>query len=107
MDPPETPAPGPDLEGREQRLHLARGAPRTRDGGGTPWKLPYAAIVTAAACHHRLGMPYRLLSDLLGAHGSTITPGTPAARITTHAQLRDHAAARGITIKTTRPRPPT
>ena len=107
---------------REQRLHLARGAPRTRNSGGTP-KLPFAAIATAAACHHRLGMPYRLLSDLLGAHGSTIslavrraspllaahgiTAASPAARITTHAQLRDYAAARSITIKTTRPGQPT
>jgi Rhodopirellula transposase DDE domain len=136
--PQEAPEPGPDLEGlaalagiadlgallgavavtwdaaREQRLHLDRGAPRSRDGGPAPWKLPFAAVVTAAACHHRLGMPYRLLSELLGAHGSTIslaarritpilrqhgiTPGAPGARITTTALLREHAAARGITI---------
>ncbi|MGH3247229.1 MAG: ISAzo13-like element transposase-related protein, partial [Trebonia sp.] len=99
---------------RDHRRHLARGAPRTRDSGGTPWKLPFEAIVTAAACHHRLGMPYRLLSELLGAHESTIslavsrinpilaphgiTPGTPGPRITTLTRLRNHAAAHGITI---------
>jgi hypothetical protein len=99
---------------REQRLRLARGAPRAQDSGGTPWKLPFEAIVTAAACRHRLGMPYRLLSELLGAHDSTISlavrritpilqqhgiaPGAAGARITTTALLREHAAARGITI---------
>jgi transposase len=144
--PQEAPEPGPDLEGlaalagiadlgallaavagtwdaaREQRLRLARGAARIRHGGGTPWKLPFEAIVTAAACHHRLGMPYRLLSELLGAHDSVIslavrrvtpilqqhgiTPGTPGTRITTTALLREHAAAHGITINSiTEPKP--
>ena len=146
-EPPAAPAPGPDLEGlaalagvsdlaallgavavpfaaaREQRLHLTRGAPRRHAGGGAEKKLPCEAIVTAAACHHRLGMPYRLLSELLGAHESTIslavgritpvlaphgiTPGNAATRITTREQLREYAATRGITIKTTRPNQPT
>ena len=100
---------------RERRLALARGrAARDGNGGGTPWKLPFEAIVTAAACHHRLGMPYRLLGELLGAHQSTISQAvsrinpvlaphgiTPAAggpRISTRARLRDHAATSGITI---------
>ena len=100
---------------RDRRLHLARGAPRTRASGpAAPWKLPFEAIVTAAACHHRLGMPYRLLSEVLGAHETTIsaavtrinpvlaphgiTPATPATRITTLTRLRQHATASGITV---------
>lgn len=141
QEPEPPPAPGPDLEGlaalagiadlgallaavavpwgaaREQRLHLDRGHPRTQDGGCTPYRLSLAAVVTAAVCHRRLGMPYRLLSELLGAHDSTISLGvrritpilgqhgiTPAAggpRITTVTGLRDHAAACGITINAT------
>ena len=137
-EPQEAPEPGPDLAGlatlagiadlgallaalaapwdaaRDHRLHLARGAARTQDSGGTPWKLPYAAIVTAAACHHRLRMPYRLLGEILGVHESTvsvavsrinpllrqhgITPETAGPRISTLARLRDHAAARDLTI---------
>jgi hypothetical protein len=138
--PPEpAPPPGPDLEAlaalagiadlpallaaaaapwqadRERRLALARGrAARDGNGGAAPWKLPFEAIVTAAACHHRLRMPYRLLGELLGAHESTIsqavsrinpvlephgiTPATAGPRITTRARLREHAAAHGITI---------
>jgi Rhodopirellula transposase DDE domain len=142
-EPPPAPAPAPDLRGlaalagipdlaalleaiavpwaaaREQRLHLDRGAPRRQASGGTPWKLPFDAIVTAAACHLRLRMPYRLLSELLGAHESTISlaarriipllaahgitaqPGRP--RITTTAQLLTHTHAAGTTIKTPPP----
>jgi hypothetical protein len=136
--PPAAPAPGPDLQGlaalagigdlgalleaiavpfaaaREQRLHLDRGRPRRQAGGGGPKRLPYQAIVTAAACHLRLRMPFRLLGELLGAHESTIslaagritpllaehgiTPRRDGPRISTLAQLREHAAARGITI---------
>jgi hypothetical protein len=144
--PQETPEPGPDLEGlaamagigdlgalladlaaardaaRGQRLHLVRGHPRTQHGGCAPYRLPLAAIATAAARHHRLAMPCRLLSDLLGAHDSTIslavrritpilqphgiTPGTAGTPITTAARLREHAAARGITInRITDPKP--
>ena len=65
---------------RDRRLHLARGAPRTRASGpAAPWKLPFEAIVTAAACHHRLGMPYRLLSEVLGAHEPPSAPPSPAS----------------------------
>jgi Rhodopirellula transposase DDE domain len=99
---------------REQRLHLARGHARRKASGGSPWRLPFEAIAAAAACHLRLGMPYRLLSEVLGAHESTISvpvcritplleehgitqqPG--GTRISTLSELRDHAAARGITI---------
>ena len=134
------PAPGPDLEGlaaladvgdlgallaavtvpwqaaREQRLHLDRGAARRKASGGTPWRLPFAAIVTAAACHQRLRMPYRLPGELLGAHESTIslaarrviplleahgiTPDDGGTRVATLAELREHAATAGITLTT-------
>ena len=59
-------------------------------------------------------MPYRLLSEVLGAHETTIsaavtrinpvlaphgiTPATPATRITTLTRLRQHATASGITV---------
>jgi len=96
-EPPPAPPPGPDLEAlaalagigdfaallasvavpwqaaREQRLHLTRGAARTQNSGGTPWKLPFEAIVAAACCHLQLGMTYRQLGGLLGAHDSTIS----------------------------------
>ena len=92
---------------REQRLHLDRGRGRRKASGGTPWKLPFEAIVTAAACHLRLRMPYRLLGELLGAHETTISLAarrvipllekhgiTPhgGLRIATLAQLRTHPA---------------
>jgi Rhodopirellula transposase DDE domain len=138
--PQQPPGPGPDLEGlaalagigdlpallaaltapwqadREHRLALARGrgTRKSRSGPPGPFRLPFEAIVTAAACHHRLAMPYRLLSEVLGAHESTIsaavtrinpilaphgiTPAATATRITTLTRLRQHATASGITI---------
>jgi len=73
--------------------------------------------VTAAACHQRLRMPYRLLGKLLGAHESTIslaarrviplleahgiTPDDGGTRVATLAELRKHAATAGITLTTT------
>ena len=91
-EPEQAPAPGPDLEGlaalagiadfgellaevavpwqadRERRLALARGSgSRKRDGGPPgPFRLPYEAIVAAAACRLRLNMPCRLLGEVLG-----------------------------------------
>jgi hypothetical protein len=137
-EPPAAPVPGPDLQGlatvagigdlgalleaiavpwaaaREQRLHLDRGRARRQASGGTPWRLPFEAIVTAAACHLRLRMPYRLLGELQDAHESTISlaarriipllekrgiiPQPAGTRIRTLQELREHAAARGITI---------
>ena len=137
-EPPAAPAPRPDLAGlaalagigdfaalldalavpwaaaREQRLHLARGGTRTQASGGPPWRLPFEAIVAAAACHIRLAMPYRLLSQFLGAHESTIslaarrmipllkehgiTPHHGGTRISTPGQLREQASAAGITL---------
>jgi hypothetical protein len=99
---------------REQRLHLARSHPRRKDSGSLPWRVPFEAIVTATACHHRLGMPYRLLGELLGAHPSTISQAarriTPLLEqhgitaqhgrtpISTLAQLQEHAAAQSIDL---------
>jgi transposase len=57
---------------REQRLHLDRGHARRKDSGCTPL-LPLAAVVTAAARHHRLAETYRQLGDLLGVHESTVS----------------------------------
>jgi len=127
---PPAPAPAPDLQAlaalagigdlgalleavavpwaaaREQRLHLDRG----------PKRLPFAAVVTAAACRQRLGMPYPLLSELLGAHESTISLAArrvipllaqhgitqhSGIRITTLGELRKHAATAGITLDIT------
>jgi hypothetical protein len=137
-EPPAAPPPGPDLRAlaalagisdftalleavavpwaaaREQRLHLTRGAARTQNSGGTPWKLPFEAIVAAACCHARLAMPCRLLGELLGAHESTIslaarritplladhgiTPAEGSTRTNTLDRLHALATARGITI---------
>jgi hypothetical protein len=137
-DPAPPPDPGPDLAAlaaaagiadlpalldavavpfaaaREQRLHLDRGRPRRKASGGGPRRLPFAAIVTAAACHLRLRMPFRLLGEILGVHESTIsiaagritpvlaghgiTPAVRGTRISTLTQLREHATAAGITL---------
>ena len=98
---------------REQRLHLARGASRTKNSGALPWKLPFEAIVAAAACRQQLGLTWDTLGQILGADRTTISeaarrviplleehgitarasaPRIPAAR------LGELAAARGITI---------
>ena len=138
-EPPAAPPPGPDLQAlaalagisdlgalleavtvpwaaaREQRLHLDRGRGRRKASGGGPKKLPFAAIVTAAACRLRLGMTYSLLSELLDAHQSTISLAAgrviplleehgiahdSGIRISTLGELRKHATAAGITINT-------
>jgi Rhodopirellula transposase DDE domain len=137
-EPPAAPPPGPDLQAlaalagigdlgalleavavpwqaaREQRLHLDRGRGRRKASGGGPRLLPFEAIVTAAACHLRLGMTYSLLSELLGAHESTIslatgritpllekhgiTPAGRGTRLRTAGDLREYAATAGITL---------
>ena len=138
--PPQPPEPGPDLEGlaalagigdlaallaalaapwqadRERRLALARGSGSRKRASGPPgpFRLPFEAIVAAAACRLRLRLPYRLLGEVLAVHPSTISeaaarviphleargitarPGSP--RIRTLAGLHDHATAQGITI---------
>ncbi|HET6186395.1 MAG TPA: hypothetical protein VFE59_05285, partial [Trebonia sp.] len=98
----------PFAAAREQRLHLARGRGRRKASGGGPKRLPFEAIVTAAACHLRLRMPCRLLGELLGAHETTIslaarriipllaehgiTPQDGGMRIPTLDELRKQAA---------------
>jgi len=99
---------------REQRLHITRGGKRLKNSGGLPWKLPFEAIVAAAACHQRLGMTYTLLGRILGADRSTIgaaagrviplleehgiTPDDSLPRVSAPGRLRELAASRGITI---------
>ena len=99
---------------REQRLYLDRGRARRKATGGGPKKLQLDAIMTAAACRLRLGMPYQLLAEVPGVPRSTlslpasravplleqhgITPQRDAPPITTLAELHDHARTAGITL---------
>jgi Rhodopirellula transposase DDE domain len=111
----ETPA----AAAREQRLHLARGHPRTTPARAPgPGKLPHPARLAATILRHRYGLPLHALGYLFGVSVDTITPAirqttsllaarnitiTPApAKLTTLHSFYDHAAASGITI----PRPP-
>jgi hypothetical protein len=138
-EPEPEPGPAPDLEGlaalagisdlpallaaaavafdaaREQRLHLGRGRARAKASGGGPTRLPFNAIVTAAACRQRLRIPCRLLGEVLGAHESTvslavgriipvleqhgITRQRDGPRIATLSELREYAQTAGITLK--------
>jgi Rhodopirellula transposase DDE domain len=100
---------------REQQLHLARGGARTRrPGNHGRTALTLDTLITATACHHQLGMTWQLLGSLLSLDHSTlsrpaarltpllephgITRTRPRSRISTPAQLHEHAAARSITI---------
>jgi hypothetical protein len=106
---------------REQRLHLERGhSRRARTGPAAPFKYPLETQLLAAICHHRLGMPYRHIAALLGAHHSTtaeasqaitslLGPGHPAlapgpVHVRTPSDLRTYAATAGITIPDPPPR---
>jgi hypothetical protein len=108
---------------REHRRALARGrTTRIKDSGAAPWRLPYEAIITAAACRIRLNMTFRLLSEILGPHPSTISeavaratpllehhgitrpPGTTPL-IKTLDEIRSHATARNITLPPIPPAP--
>jgi transposase len=106
---------------REQRLHLERGRSRqARTGPAAPFKYTLETMLLAAVYHHRHGMPYSNIAALLGAHHTTIAAagravagllgdGHPAlapgpVRLRTPADLRDHAAAAGITIPGPPPR---
>ena len=99
---------------REHHLQARRGHDRrgTQRGSGYS-KLSGEALLVAAACRARLGMPWALLAALLGVHHTSISvPAAPATaalrllgldtpagpRIRTRASLLDHAAAAGITI---------
>jgi hypothetical protein len=100
---------------REQRLHLARGGPRRRAGGGSDRvKLPLRAGLLAAVYRYRLGTTCQAIADLFAVDRSVIsvatreirdllnaagTPLTPAPhRLRTTGDLHRHAAAAGITI---------
>ena len=101
--------------GREYRLTLRRGHERRTRRKKTAYrKLSPQAILVAAACRIRLRMTWTLLSQVLGVHHSSISvPASHAIpilcqhgitadpdppRITTPGQLREHAAAAGITL---------
>ena len=100
---------------REQRLHLIRGAPRRRNSGPAgPVKLSLPAALLAALYRYRLGMTCQAIAGLLALDPSVISVATreiaallPAGhtvltpgprRIRTTSDLRQHAAAAGITI---------
>jgi hypothetical protein len=109
----------PYAAAREQRLHLTRGGPRRKNSGpaGRP-RLTLPACLLAALYRYRLGMTGQAIAGLLAADPSVISVATreiaallPAASIVltpgphtirTAAGLRQHAAARGLTI----PAPP-
>ena len=104
----------PSAAAREQRLHLTRGKPRTRNSGPAAGTLTLTAALTAAIARHRHGMPCRLLGQLLSVDESTISLATsrltpllkqqgititPAGtRVSTLSALREYAAAAGITL---------
>ena len=111
----------PFAAAREQRLHLARGAPRRKNSGrATPVTLTLPACLLAAICRYRLGMTCQHIADLLGVDHSAIsmatrniadllhrngTPLTPGpGQLRTAGDLRRHAAAAGITIPDPHPR---
>lgn len=102
---------------REQRLYLDRGGARRRTSGPAgPIRLPFDAAVAAAACHHRAGVSYRLLGQILGVDQSTISEAASRispvlaqhgitrkyqrARIRTLDQLRQHATANATNTAT-------
>jgi hypothetical protein len=87
---------------REQRLHLARGHPRLKTSG-CPLSLTLAAVITAAACHHRLSMTYRQLSDLLDTTPSTIR--LSVSRLSPI--LEQHGITQQTPARTTHPKRPT
>jgi Rhodopirellula transposase DDE domain len=105
----------PFAAAREQRLHLARGGPRTtpaRPHPPTPFPLP--ARLLATILRDRLGLPIHVLGYLLGVTAGTISPAikqtrellrhqhltiTPGpARLTTLTSFRHYTAAARITI---------
>ena len=104
----------PAAAAREQRLHLARGGPRTTPPRTpAPRKLPHPARLAATIIRHRHGLALHALAYLFGVSIDTITPAisqtsallaqqgitiTPAARLTTLDSFHAYAAAAGITI---------
>jgi hypothetical protein len=104
----------PAAAAREQRLHLARGGPRTTPPRApAPGTLPHPARLAATIIRHRHGLPLHALAYLAGVSVDTLTAAvkttaallaqhgitiTPAARLTTLDSFRAYAAASGITI---------
>jgi Rhodopirellula transposase DDE domain len=105
----------PAAAAREQRLHLARGGPRTRPPRPPgPGKLPHPARLAATILRKRYSLPLHVLAYLFGVSADTITPAikttcqllaqqhitiTPApARLTTLDSFRDYTTTAGITI---------
>ena len=68
---------GPALAGREQRLHLKRGATRIKNSGTTdPRRLTLDACLLAAIYRYRLGMTCAAIGALLGVDHSSISVAT-------------------------------
>jgi Rhodopirellula transposase DDE domain len=104
----------PAAAAREQRLHLARGHPRTTPARAPgPGKLPHPARLAATILRQRYALPLHALAYLFGVSTDTITPAikttsglltqhnitiTPGPRLTTLDSFRDYTAAAGITI---------
>jgi Rhodopirellula transposase DDE domain len=62
---------------REQRLHLKRGAPRTKNSGTTdPRRLTLEACLLAAVYRYRLGMTCAAIGALLGVDHSSVSVAT-------------------------------
>jgi Rhodopirellula transposase DDE domain len=104
----------PAAAAREQRLHLARGRPRTTPPRApAPGTLPHPARLAATIIRHRHGLPLHALAYLAGVSVDTLTAAvktttallaqhaitiTPAAPLTTLDSFRAYATASGITI---------
>ena len=105
---------------REQRRYLRHGRARQRaenaSGGGSNRKLDLTDHLLATRMRQHLNLPPTVTGALLGAHGTTISHATsltasllaagpqppaappPGIRLRTLADLREYAAAHGITI---------
>jgi len=112
---------------REQRLYQHRGGPRRGSGraGGHNRKLDLTDHVLAARMRQHLNLPPKVIGVLLGADGTTVSHATsriaslldgqppqpaapaPGTRLRTLDDLREYAAAAGIslTIPAQPPRP--
>jgi len=104
----------PAAAAREQRLHIARGGPRTTPARApAPSKLPHTAALAATILRERHALPLHLLAYLFAVSVDTVTPAikttrdllaqqaitiTPAERLTTLDSFRAYTTAAGITI---------
>ena len=103
---------------REQRLYQHRGGPRRGSGraGGHNRKLDLTDHLLATRMRQHLNLPPKVIGALLGADGTTISHATsrtapllaglppqpaapaPGIRLRTLDDLREYAAAAGITL---------